>query len=103
MSRRYTSELYEDRVKYIKKLMPDACVGGDVIVGFPGEDKNEFDITLEFIGAPPLNVGIGSNLHGTSYDSSQAEEISIDEVVTDISNEGHRTTSVKATGYFTTA
>ena len=49
MSRRYTSELYEDRVKYIKKLMPDACVGGDVIVGFPGEDKNEFDITLEFI------------------------------------------------------
>ena len=49
MSRRYTSELYEDRLKYIKKLMPDACVGGDVIVGFPGEDKNEFDITLEFI------------------------------------------------------
>ena len=49
MSRRYTSELYEDRVKYIKELMPDACVGGDVIVGFPGEDRNEFDKTLEFI------------------------------------------------------
>jgi 2-methylthioadenine synthetase len=49
MSRRYTSELYQDRVNYIKKLMPDACVGGDVIVGFPGEDNTEFDKTLQFI------------------------------------------------------
>lgn len=65
--------------------------------------KRKQDITIEFIGAPHLDVGIGSNLHGTSYDSSQAEEISIDELTTDISNEGHRTTSVKATGYFTTA
>jgi threonylcarbamoyladenosine tRNA methylthiotransferase MtaB len=29
--------------------MPDACIGGDVIVGFPGEDNNEFNKTLEFI------------------------------------------------------
>ncbi len=49
MSRRYTSELYEDRVKYIKYLMPNACIGGDVIVGFPGEDNSEFDKTLKFI------------------------------------------------------
>ena len=65
--------------------------------------KRKQDITMEFIGAPHLSVAIGSNLHGTSYDSSAAEEILVDEVTTEISAEGHRTTSVKATGYFTTA
>ena len=65
--------------------------------------KRKQDITIEFIGAPNLNVGIGVNLQGTAYDGSAAEEILVDEVTTDISAEGHRTTSVKATGYFTNA
>ena len=37
MKRRYLRDLYLDRVKFIKKLIPDACIGVDVIVGFPGE------------------------------------------------------------------
>ena len=49
MSRRYNIELYEDRIKKIKKLMPDACIGADVIVGFPGESNHEFKKTLKFI------------------------------------------------------
>lgn len=49
MSRRYTKELYYERVTKIKTLMPDACIGGDVIVGFPGENENEFNKTLEFL------------------------------------------------------
>ena len=49
MSRRYSIELYHDRINKIKKLMPNACIGADVIVGFPGETDNEFDKTLKFI------------------------------------------------------
>lgn len=65
--------------------------------------KRKQDITVEFVGAPNLAVDIGTNIHGTTYEGSSAEEILIDEVTTDVSSEGHRTTSVKATGYFTNA
>ncbi|MDG2341958.1 MAG: tRNA (N(6)-L-threonylcarbamoyladenosine(37)-C(2))-methylthiotransferase MtaB [Cytophagales bacterium] len=49
MSRRYNIELYHDRINKIKNLMPNACIGADVIVGFPSETDNEFDKTLKFI------------------------------------------------------
>lgn len=49
MRRKYLRELYADRVHAIKNLMPDACIGVDVIVGFPGETEGEFMKTLEFI------------------------------------------------------
>jgi len=49
MRRKYLRELYADRVHAIKNLMPDACIGVDVIVGFPGETKEEFMKTVEFI------------------------------------------------------
>ena len=49
MSRRYTKELYEKKVKKIKSLMPNACIGSDVIVGFPGESKSDFKKTYKFI------------------------------------------------------
>lgn len=49
MSRRYKRELYEDRVKHIKTLMPHCCIGVDVIVGFPGETNEEFLETVAFI------------------------------------------------------
>ncbi|WKK64800.1 tRNA (N(6)-L-threonylcarbamoyladenosine(37)-C(2))-methylthiotransferase MtaB [Lutimonas zeaxanthinifaciens] len=42
MKRRYTTELYMDRVKKIRTVMPDACIGVDVIVGFPGETDELF-------------------------------------------------------------
>lgn len=42
MRRRYLSGLYKDRVEKIKSLMPHACIGVDVIVGFPGETEEHF-------------------------------------------------------------
>ena len=49
MKRRYLKELYRDRINYIKTLMPNACIGADVIVGFPGESDEHFIETYEFI------------------------------------------------------
>ncbi len=49
MRRRYNRELYASRITKIKKLMPDACIGVDVIVGFPGETKDHFLDTYDFL------------------------------------------------------
>ncbi len=49
MRRRYKRELYTSRVETIKKLMPHACIGVDVIVGFPGETEEDFLETYRFI------------------------------------------------------
>ncbi|HLW50818.1 MAG TPA: tRNA (N(6)-L-threonylcarbamoyladenosine(37)-C(2))-methylthiotransferase MtaB [Sphingobacteriaceae bacterium] len=49
MRRRYKRELYAQRVERIKSLMPDCCIGVDVIVGFPGETREDFLETYEFL------------------------------------------------------
>lgn len=49
MRRRYLRELYEDRVNKIKQLMPNCCIGVDVIVGFPGETEKDFLDTYNFL------------------------------------------------------
>lgn len=49
MNRRYLSDLYQSRVEKIKTLMPDCCIGVDVIVGFPGETEEEFLKTYNFL------------------------------------------------------
>lgn len=49
MRRRYLRELYVDRVEQIKKVMPHACIGVDVIVGFPGETDQHFLDTYNFL------------------------------------------------------
>ena len=49
MRRRYKRELYADRVKKIKEVMPHACIGVDVIVGFPGETDAHFLETYNFL------------------------------------------------------
>jgi threonylcarbamoyladenosine tRNA methylthiotransferase MtaB len=49
MKRRYRRELYADRVKQIRSQMPDACIGVDVIVGFPGETEAIFLDTYQFL------------------------------------------------------
>lgn len=49
MRRRYRRELYADRVKLIRTLMPHCCIGVDVIVGFPGETEEDFKETLDFL------------------------------------------------------
>ena len=62
MKRRYLRKLYETRVKKIKELMPDCCIGVDVIVGFPGETDDDFIETYNFL----KNLDI-SYLHVFSY------------------------------------
>ena len=49
MRRRYKRQLYADRVAKIKALMPHACIGVDVIVGFPGETDTDFKESYRFI------------------------------------------------------
>jgi threonylcarbamoyladenosine tRNA methylthiotransferase MtaB len=62
MRRRYMKALYQDRVEHIKAVMPDACIGVDVIVGFPGETDELFLETYNF-----LNVLDISYLHVFTY------------------------------------
>ena len=49
MRRKYLKELYAERVKHIKSLRSDCCIGVDVIIGFPGETDEEFMETVDFI------------------------------------------------------
>ncbi len=49
MRRRYSRDLYAERVATIKRLMPHACIGCDVIVGFPGETEADFLETYQFL------------------------------------------------------
>ncbi len=62
MKRRYQKELYLDRITKIKQLMPDCCIGVDVIVGFPGETEENFKETYDFLNE--LNI---SYLHVFTY------------------------------------
>lgn len=49
MGRRYRREVFASRINYIRHVMPYACIGADVIVGFPGESDELFDETYRFI------------------------------------------------------
>ncbi|RYE53344.1 MAG: tRNA (N(6)-L-threonylcarbamoyladenosine(37)-C(2))-methylthiotransferase MtaB [Sphingobacteriales bacterium] len=49
MKRRYQRELYTERVAKIKQVMPNCCIGVDVIVGFPGETQDDFLDTYQFL------------------------------------------------------
>lgn len=62
MRRRYRRELYAERVDFIKQKMPHACIGVDVIVGFPGETEADFDETCRFLADLDL-----SYLHVFTY------------------------------------
>jgi len=62
MKRRYNTKLYKDKINAITKAIPNVCIGADVIVGFPGENENEFSKTLYFI--KDLHI---SYLHVFSY------------------------------------
>lgn len=62
MRRRYRTNLYKSRIEYIKKKMPNAGIGVDVIVGFPGECDSRFQETYEFINS--LDI---SYLHVFTY------------------------------------
>lgn len=62
MKRRYLTGLYKERVAKIKQVMPDACIGVDVIVGFPGETEDFFLDTFRFLEQLPI-----SYLHVFTY------------------------------------
>lgn len=62
MRRRYDRALYADRIAHIKQVMPDCCIGVDVIVGFPGETEEEFQATYRFLNELPV-----SYLHVFTY------------------------------------
>ena len=51
MRRRYKTELYFNRVKKIQSIVSPACIGVDVIVGFPGENDHHFNETYDFLNA----------------------------------------------------
>ena len=68
MRRRYTAEHYRNRIAKIRSLMPDAFLGVDVIVGFPGEGEEEFMESyrlLEEVGASFLHIFPFSERPGT--------------------------------------
>jgi threonylcarbamoyladenosine tRNA methylthiotransferase MtaB len=62
MRRRYRTDLYRSRVVAIKTRMPHACIGADVITGFPGETDELFEETVQFILSLPI-----SYLHVFTY------------------------------------
>jgi len=62
MKRRYQREIYTERVNKIREAMPDACIGVDVIVGFPGETDEHFLETYHFLNDLPI-----SYLHVFTY------------------------------------
>ena len=77
MKRRYMRNVYEKRFDYIKKRIPHACIGSDVIVGFPGEDELEFTETYNFLKSIDI-----SYLHVFSYsERSNTKSVLIDNKV----------------------
>jgi threonylcarbamoyladenosine tRNA methylthiotransferase MtaB len=54
MHRWYRAELYAERMRLIRRLLPDAAIGADVIVGFPGESNEDFQATVDFIKDLPF-------------------------------------------------
>ncbi|HJD87442.1 tRNA (N(6)-L-threonylcarbamoyladenosine(37)-C(2))-methylthiotransferase MtaB [Empedobacter stercoris] len=77
MKRRYLSNLYLDRVTKIREVMPNACIGVDVIVGFPGETEELFMDTYNFLNELPI-----SYLHVFTYsERDNTEAIEYDGVV----------------------
>ena len=77
MKRRYLTNLFSNRVKTIKKYMPNSCIGVDVIVGFPGENEKEFMRTYDYLSK--LDI---SYLHVFKYsERSNTEALNYSDVI----------------------
>jgi threonylcarbamoyladenosine tRNA methylthiotransferase MtaB len=77
MKRRYLREVYTDRVNKIREVMPHACIGVDVIVGFPGETEEQFLETYNFLNEMDI-----SYLHVFTYsERDHTEAAAMPEVV----------------------
>lgn len=94
MRRRYKRELYAERVALIKKLMPHASIGVDVIVGFPGETEEYFRETFDFLHS--LDV---SYLHVFTY-SERNNTVALDiEPVVPMNQRHERNKSLRNLSY----
>ena len=62
MKRKYNSRMYKNKIQMIKEIIPEACIGADVIVGFPNESVDDFNMTYNFIENLKINY-----LHVFSY------------------------------------
>jgi len=62
MKRKYNSKMYKNKIQMIKEIIPEACIGADVIVGFPNESDDDFNMTYNFIDNLKINY-----LHVFSY------------------------------------
>ncbi|SIR03246.1 threonylcarbamoyladenosine tRNA methylthiotransferase MtaB [Chryseobacterium sp. RU37D] len=69
MKRRYLTKLYNDRVNKIREVMPDAAIGVDIIVGFPGETEEKFLETYNFLNGLPITY-----LHVFTYSERENTE-----------------------------
>jgi len=69
MKRRYLTGLYSDRIAKIREVLPDACIGVDVIVGFPGETEDKFLETYNYLNSLPI-----SYLHVFTYSERENTE-----------------------------
>ena len=80
MKRRYLTNLFLNKIKTIKKHMPDSCIGVDVIVGFPGESEDEFRKTYNFLSE--LDI---SYLHVFKYsERSNTEALNYSNVIPEL-------------------
>jgi len=101
MRRRYNTKLYADRIQKIKSIMPFACIGVDVIVGFPGEIDDHFQQTYDFLDG--LDI---SYLHVFSYSIRKNTESALmnnkvpQDIVSERSKMLHRLSIVKKRNFW---
>ena len=94
MRRRYKRELYAEKVAMIKKLIPDCCIGVDVITGFPGETEEDFKETADFL----ISLDI-SYLHVFTY-SERANTVALNiEPVVPVGIRHQRTKILRSLSY----
>lgn len=91
MKRRYLSRLYADKITQIKNLIPHACIGSDVIVGYPGETHDDFLETYKFIKNQEI-----SYLHVFTYSERPNTEASIMSGVVDKQTRHKRSKMLRA-------
>jgi len=91
MKRRYLSSLYTNRITQIKEELPDACIGADVIVGYPGETEEEFLDTYHF-----LNSSEVSYLHVFTYSERPNTEAAVMEGEVDSATRSKRSKILRA-------
>ena len=91
MKRRYMSKLYADKITQIKNLIPHACIGSDVIVGYPGETHDDFLETYKFIKNQEI-----SYLHVFTYSERPNTEASIMSGVVDKQTRHKRSKMLRA-------